>query len=105
MQWTPLSVLVALVTTLIAAGLVAWIRQARLEVVVPRLFSHSQLSERGNLAEVTVFNRGWKTEEVIELSLTSSLKYEMVGASNQDISLAKNKVSIPRSGPGGEVSV
>lgn len=105
MQWTPVSFLLALIAGLLVAGLVAWVRQARLEVLVPRLFPHSFLSDRGHLAELTVFNRGFKTEETIELSLTPSLTYEIVGASTQDITLSKNKVSIQRIGPGDEVSM
>jgi hypothetical protein len=105
MQWTPLSALFTLVASLVVAGLVAWVRQARLEVLLPRLFAHSLLSVRGHLAELTVFNRGWKTEETVELALSSSLKYEIVGTSTEDVSLTNNKVSIQRIGPGDEVSL
>lgn len=85
------------------AGVLAWIRRPRLVVVVPKLFTYSNLSERGQLAEITIFNRGFKTEEAVELSLNPSLQYNLVGANSQDISLTRNKLTIFRIGPGDEV--
>lgn len=90
---------------LVLTGLVAWIRTDYLRVLVPRLLSHSGLTERGQLAEVTVFNRGFKTQEKIELTLSPSLRYEIVGSNTQDVAIEKNKVLLERVGPDDEVTV
>lgn len=73
-------------------------------MLVPRLFSYSHLTDRGQLAEITVFNRGFKTEEHVELSLGPALCYNIVGSNSNDVLLVKNKLVIPRIGPGDEVT-
>ena len=90
---------------LIVASLLGWIRKSRLIVLMPRSFSHSQLTERGQLVELSIFNRGLKTEESIELILSHMLKYELVGSNHQDARVLTNKVMIPRIGPSDEVTV
>ncbi len=105
MTFSPQTIFLTLLGGIILAGVIAWIRKARLVVLVPRLFSHSQLTDRGQLAEVTVFNRGFKTEEKVELDFSPSLKIEIVGSNSQDVSLSRNKVSIERIGPSDEVTI
>ncbi len=105
MTFSPQTVFLTLIGGLLLAGLVAWIRQSSLTVLVPRYFSHSHLTDKGQLVEITVFNRGFKTEEAIELSLNPSLQYNVVGSNSQDVSMLKGKVSINRIGPGDEVTL
>lgn len=104
MNVTLLNIILTLMGGLALAGVLGWIKKPRLIVVVPKLFTYSHLSERGQLAEITIFNRGFKTEEAVELSLNPSLQYNIVGSNSQDISLSKNKLTISRVGPGDEVT-
>lgn len=105
MNFQPLTVVVTLLVGLLLAGILGWIRKPRLIVLVPRLFSHSRISDQGQIAEISVMNRGFKTEEAIELLLNPALHYELVGSSNPDADLRKNKLLIPRIGSSDDCSV
>ena len=105
MNLQPLSILLTIVGGLILAGLLGWIKKPRLVVFVPRLFSHSRISDKGQIAEISIMNRGFKTEENVELSLSPSLHYELVGSNNPDSTLASNKLIVPRIGSGDDCSV
>ncbi|WP_157745242.1 hypothetical protein [Luteimonas chenhongjianii] len=105
MNFQPLTVVVTLLAGLLLAGILGWIRKPRLVVLVPRLFSHSRISDKGQIAEISVMNRGFKTEESIELVLNPSLHYELVGSSSPDADLQKNKLLIPRIGSSDDCSV
>ena len=98
MTFNPLTLVLTILGGLIVAGILGWIRKPRLCVLVPRMFSYSQLTDKGQLVELTIFNRGFKTEESIEVTLNPSLKYEMLGASSQDATLVKNKLVISLTG-------
>ncbi|MBB5448040.1 MULTISPECIES: hypothetical protein [unclassified Paraburkholderia] len=56
------------------------------------------------MAELSVMNRGFKTEEQIEVSMAPTLQYEVVGSTNNDVSLSGNKLIIPRVGAGDDVT-
>lgn len=105
MSFNPLTLLATLVGGLVLAGLLGWVRRPRLVVLVPRLFMHSEVAVKGQLVEVSVFNRGFKTEEAVEVTLNHSLRYELLGSNNQDVRLSGNKILAPRIGPSDEVSV
>lgn len=90
---------------LLLAGILGWIKRPRLVVFVPRIFSHSRLSDKGQIAEISVMNRGFKTEESVELSLSPSLHYELIGSNNPDASLITNKLLIPRIGSADDCSI
>lgn len=105
MSSNPLVILLTIIGGLVVAGLVGWIKKPRLVVLVPRTFSYSQITDRGQLVEVTVFNRGFKTEEAIDVTLNPQLSYEILGSNSQDASVAKNRIQISRIGPSDEVTV
>lgn len=92
-------------TGLLIAGILGWIRKPRLIVHIPRLLSHSWLSEKGKLVELSIFNRGFKTEESIEIVLNKSLSYNLIGSNNQDAEILNNKVKIPRIGSSDETTI
>lgn len=101
----PLTLVLTVLGGLIVAGILGWIRKSRLCVLVPRMYSYSQITDRGQLVEITIFNRGFKTEESVEVTLNSTLKYEMLGTSNQDATLIKNKLVISRLAASDEIAV
>lgn len=104
MNWHPITLLLTLVGGLVTAGLIGWIRKPRLILLVPRLFSFSMLGAKGQLAELSVFNRGWKTEEAVEVSLSPNFTYEIIGSNSQDVTLDANKLLISRIGAGDDVT-
>lgn len=105
MQFNPISIVLTLVGGLLLAALLGWIRRPRLTVFVPRTFSYNQLSDKGHLVEVTVFNRGFKTEENIDVTLNPSLKYELLGANSPDASVDKNRLKMTRIAPSDEITM
>lgn len=90
---------------LIVTGLVSWIRTPRLVVLMPRMFSYSALTERGQLVELTVFNRGFKTEEDVDVTLNTALRYELIGSNSQYATITQNKIQISRVAPSDDVTV
>jgi hypothetical protein len=104
MEFNPLSILGSMIGALTVAGLLAWVRRPRLVVLVPKTFSYSEITDRGQLVEITVFNRSFKTEESIDLTLNPRMSYSMLGANSQDVSVEKNRVRIVRIAPSDEVT-
>ena len=104
MQFNPLTIVLTVIGGLIVAGLVGWIKRPRLVVLVPRMFSYSQITDRGHLVELSVFNRGFKTEEAIDVTLNHSLSYDVIGANSQDVTIKDNRLHITRIGPSDEVT-
>lgn len=101
----PMTIVFTLVGGLILAGVLGWIRKARLVVFVPRLFSHSEISEKGQIAEISIMNRGFKTEEGVELLLNPAMHYELLGSNNPDALLIRNKLCVPRIGSADDCSI
>ncbi|MFN4044114.1 hypothetical protein [Limnobacter sp.] len=105
MDINPITIIFTLIGGLILAGILGWVRAARLVVFVPRLFTHSKISDKGQIAELSVMNRGFKTEESIELILSPAMHYELLGSNNPDATLLNNKLSVPRIGSADDCSI
>lgn len=65
---------------LVVAGIRAFMNRRRLYVIVPRMFSYSELSTSGQVVEITVTNKGTRTENDIEVKLAPNLTYEVVAS-------------------------
>nr|WP_319565966.1 hypothetical protein [uncultured Rhodoferax sp.] len=100
----PLSLLLTIIGGLTVAALLGWIRKPRLVALVPRTFSYSHITDKGQLVEITIFNRGFKTEESVDVTLNPSYSYEMLGSNSQDASTDQNRIKISRIGPSDEVT-
>lgn len=100
----PASLLLSVLGGLVVALLLGWIRKPRLVVLVPRTFSYSQITSRGQLVEISVFNRSFKTEESIDVILNPAMTYEMLGANSQDVAVEGNRIKINRIAPSDEVT-
>lgn len=105
MEFNPIALASTIVGGLIVAALIGWIRKPRLIVLVPRSFSYSQITDRGQLVEISVFNRGFNTEETIDVTLNHAMRYELVGSNSQEVRVSGNKITIPRVGPSDDVTV
>ena len=100
----PLSLLLTIIGGLTVAALLGWIRKPRLVALVPRTFSYSHITDKGQLVEISIFNRGFKTEESVDVTLNPAYFYEMLGSNSQDASTDKNRIKISRIGPSDEVT-
>lgn len=100
----PLSILLTIIGGLSVAALLGWIRKPRLVTLMPRTFSYSHITDKGQLVEISVFNRGFKTEENIDVTLNPSYSYELLGANSQDVLIDKNRIKISRIGPSDEIT-
>jgi hypothetical protein len=100
----PLSFLLTIIGSLTVAALLGWIRKPRLVALVPRTFSYSHITDKGQLVEISIFNRSFKTEESIDVTLNPAYSYEMLGSNSQDTSTDKNRIKISRIGPSDEVT-
>lgn len=102
--FNPLSLLLTIIGGLTVAALLGWIRKPRLVALVPRTFSYSHITDKGQLVEISIFNRGFKTEESIDVTLNPAYSYEMLGSNSQDATTEKNRIKISRIGPSDEVT-
>jgi hypothetical protein len=105
MSFNPLPVALAVIGGLIVAGLVAWIKRSRISILVPRTFSYSQFTDEGQLVEISVFNRGFKTEHAIDVGLNRNFAYEIVGSNTEYATLSNKRLQIERIGPSDEATV
>jgi len=99
-QW-----LVAVLATLFVTGLFAWFKHRRLRLYVPRLFSYSALSDQGTIVELLVVNKGYRSEESIQITLKPRLQYQLVAATAKAITLDGSTLTIPRLAAKQEASV
>jgi hypothetical protein len=106
LEFNPLTSILSIFGALGVAGLIGWIKKARLVALVPKTFSYSELTESGHgqLVEIAVFNRGWKTEDTIDVTMNPTLSYQMLGANSQDVKVEKNRLKISRVGPADEIT-
>lgn len=99
-----LSLLLTIIGGLTVTALLGWIRKPRLVALVPRTFSYSHITDRGQLVEISIFNRGFKTEEAIDITLNPAYSYDLLGSNSQDATTEKNRIKISRIGPSDEVT-
>jgi hypothetical protein len=97
--------IIAVVTALAIAGIVALFKRRRIFLVSPRLLAHSALSRTGHVLEITVLNRGIASEEEISVSLNPRCEYELLAASTPDVSVDAGNLTIPRLVPEDEFTV
>lgn len=89
-------IIVTIVATLLASVVIGLVKRRRLYLVVPKLFSFSQLSDKGKFIELTLINRGFKTEEKIEIQLNPACSYELIASTDGNTVLHKNKILAER---------
>lgn len=91
---------------LILAGVNAFFKRRKLYIVVPKLFSHSELSSSGQVIELNVRNKGKRTEEDIRVALNPKLSYEVIASTLPSLALSKGGViHIQRLSKSEEVSI
>ena len=97
--------IVTVVSGLITAALIWFASQRRLYVVVPKLFAHSSLASKGRTIELTIINRGYRSEEDIRIELDPNLNYEQIASTDPAVKLTDSAVQIERIPANDEVTV
>ncbi len=97
-------IIIGLTVTITGALLVYLFRIRQLYVVIPRLFSVSNLLDNSKLIEIRVFNKSKISEEDVIILLNSEIKCELVGSTCESLSVNRNKINIPRIAPGDDYS-
>lgn len=95
----------ALLATVLGALLLYVFRLRQLYVLIPRLFSVSQLTSTGKIVELRVYNKSRGTEEDITVSLEPSRTYEIVASTDATASLNGAVIHVPRIPPGDDYSL
>lgn len=90
---------------LIVAGLVSLIKMRRLYLLRPRKFIYSNLSEPGQIIELTVLNYSLKTEDNIEIHLNPNFGYRLIAYNSGDVTINDSTIKIPRLSPEDELTV
>ena len=90
------AIAVGVVTTLVATAILTYVRQRRLFIVVSTLFRHSSLPDEGTIVQLSLVNRGIKTEEEIEITLDRQLRYELVASTGSKVLLQGDTLAVPR---------
>lgn len=77
----------------------------QLYLLIPRMFSHCALFDKGKLVEIKVFNRGNNMEEGVEIVIPPELKCELLASELPGIELQKNTIKINRLAQKSEASI
>ncbi|MFK5894857.1 MAG: hypothetical protein QM504_16685 [Pseudomonadota bacterium] len=96
---------IGITTLLIGTVIIYSFRSRQLYLVIPKLFGHSNISDDGKVAELTIINRGRLTEEDLRVELNPSLQYEILAASASSITLGSSVLMLQRLSGRDEVSV
>ncbi|MDY6451287.1 hypothetical protein [Acinetobacter faecalis] len=100
-----LKILIAIISSLVMIFLTYIFKRRQLYVATENLYRTSEISNKGVLCEISIFNRGRQIEEDIKVSLDNSLKYELLAFNDSNMSLDKNIIKISRLHKKSKVSV
>ncbi|KAB7675761.1 hypothetical protein GBN23_11605 [Plesiomonas shigelloides] len=102
---SPNVVIGSIIAALVVAAIMAYINRRALFVIVPRSFSYSDLSA-GQIVELTIINKGNKSEESVEVQLQPKLKYTLIASTLPSLELSTNCIiKLHRLPKGEDVSV
>lgn len=100
-----LKILITIISSLVMIFLTYIFKRRQLYVATENLYRTSEISNKGVLCEISIFNRGRQIEEDIKVSLDNSLKYELLAFNDSNMSLDKNVIKIARLHKKSKVSV
>jgi len=96
---------VGIAAALFGAAILYTFRMRQLYLLIPRMFSHCALFDKGKLVEIKVFNRGNNMEEDVEIVIPPELKCELLASELPGIELQKNTIKINRLAQKSEASI
>jgi hypothetical protein len=98
-------VVVGLIVALFGALVIYAFRTKQLYLVIPRLFSFSELSAKGKLVEIRIFNKGKTAELDVQITLDPAGSYDIVASTDSTCDLKSSTIAVPRVAPGDDYSV
>lgn len=96
---------VGIAAALFGTAILYAFRVRQLYLLIPRMFSHCALFDKGKLVEIKVFNRGNNMEEGVEIVMPPGLKCELLASELPGIELQKNTIKINRLAQKSESSI
>lgn len=100
-----LKILITVISSLVMIFLTYIFKRRQLYIATENLYRTSEISNKGILCEISIFNRGRQIEEDIKVSLDNSLKYELLAFNDSNMSLDENIIKIDRLHKKSKVSV
>lgn len=95
----------------LAGGFFCWLAakyyyRARLYCAPSRLYEYSHLFDGSSTVQLVIANKGRKTEESVEVQLSTDYEYHLLAATQNGIEIAEEKIiRIPTLLPKSEVSI
>lgn len=80
-----------------ATSFLAYLFKLRqLYVVVPKLYKHAPVTNKGALCEIIVINRGSQVEEEVSVDLVPDLSYTLIAGSSSELELIGTAIKVRR---------
>jgi hypothetical protein len=96
---------VGIAAALFGAVILYAFRVRQLYLLIPKMFSHCALFDKGKLVEIKVFNRGNNMEEGVEIVMPPGLKCDLLASELPGIELQKSIIKINRLPQKSEASI
>lgn len=97
-------IVVGLILFAVTSALGFLFKLRQLYVVVPKLYRHSTVADKGSLCEVIIYNRGKQVEEDIHIQIDPDLKCELLATSSTGITLTGSLIKLDRLHKASDVS-
>lgn len=97
--------LLSILGILVTAAIIAYSRKRRLYLVVPKIYSHTELSDQGQAFQLGIYNHGPVTEECIRIQLAKDRTYTLAASTDSSVELSGNEINISRLNNNDEMSL
>lgn len=96
----------ALLGALLTWGIARYYNRPRLYCALSRLYEYSSLADGSNTVQLVIANRGRKTEESVEVQLSTDYQYHLLATTQNGIDIPKDKIiRLPALLPKSELSI
>ena len=99
------TILIGVVIVGLGALLLYIFKIRQLYIVVPTLYGYSDLTSKGKVFEVKLYNKSLQMEEDIQVTMPSDFSYSIIATDNNAVKLESNLIHLSRLGAGESVSV
>jgi len=87
---------IAVIIFTITSVLAYLFKLRQLYLVVPKLYKHAPVTDKGALCEIVIINRGSQVEEDISVDLVPDLDYTLIAGSSSELELTGTTIKIRR---------
>lgn len=89
-------IVIAVIIFSITSILAYLFKLRQLYVIVPKLYKHAPITNKGALCEIIIINRGTQVEEDISVDLVPDLSYTLIAGSSSELELNGTSIKIRR---------